>query len=226
MAFSTTEGLFVQDWRGVRTLRLSVPARQGQIRGINWTQDSQRIAFDWNDRIWILNSGSNDQATPLTPELASPFTGLRARTPSWNPDGSRLFFIRYSIGLDDNGNPTTEAGHEIWTVAQDGSGLRLVHSGLPAPSQAGLAVSRDGTAVLYATGPEASPSVIWLDIATGTTLTLVANARQPAFSASGRNLSFIRNGQVWVCAYTGRSCLNEHQVSDGTNDHTPSWVGW
>ncbi len=220
LAFVTQEGLFVQDGRGYRTRRSS----DRGIGSLDWSPDARRLAFDKDDRVWVMDSGGGGAATPLTPELSDPF-GVRAGDPSWTPDGGRLFLVRFRMGLDGRGDPFT-FGHELWTVADDGSDLRLVHAGTPEPSLAGIAVSRDGASVLYVTGPERSPSVVRLDLASGTTSTIVTNAKEAAFSASGRHLAFVRNGQVWICAYDGNACAGERQISDGTHDHTLSWVGW
>lgn len=218
-AYSTPEGLFV-DWRGSRTQR----SVERAIAGIRLTPDARRLAFSQRDRIWVMNSVGSGAPTPLTPEYTDTASQQAATTPAWTPEAGRLYFIRYRSVLDSAGHPIP-VRHEIWTIAADGSDLRLVRAGSPEASQPGLAVSRDGAVLLYATGFEASPSIIQLDLASGATSPLIANASQPAFSATGRALAFVRNGRVWVCTYDGSTCVNERPVSNGTNDQGPSWVG-
>lgn len=219
LSYSTQEGLFVQDWHGNVIQRVSGP----NISGIGWTPDARQIAFGQGERIWKVDASSSGGPTALTPEYTGP-DSLSAMSPAWTPDASRLYLIRYRTGLDPGGNPTAYS-YEIWTIATNGSDLRLVHTGSPEPSLPVIAVSRDGAAVLYATGSQSSPSIVRLDLASGATSTLLANAWQPAFGASGRYLAFVRNGQVWVCDYDGSTCVNERQITDGTNDNSPSWVG-
>jgi WD40-like Beta Propeller Repeat len=218
-AYSTSAGLWVQDWRGYRTNRHA----QNGISGIDWTADTRRVAFVRADRIWMIDAAGSGGPTALTPAPGGA-TGFRAMTPSWTPDGGSLVYVRYRQGLDPGGNPVA-VEQELWTVGADGSAPRPLFAGRPRPEQIGVAVSRDGSAVLYSAGFDATPSIIRLDLATGATSTLLSNARQPAFSASGQNLAFIRGGQVWACRYEGTTCTNEHPVSSGPSDHTPSWVG-
>lgn len=220
LAYSTVQGLYVQDWRGYTTQR----STEQTISGIKWSPDARRIAFSQSYRIWVVDAGGSGSATALTPEYTDPASQQAAMSPAWTPDGSRLYFIRYREVLDSSGHPLA-VDHQTWTVAADGSDLRLVRAGTPTPSQPGIAVSHDGAAVLYATGFDASPSIVRLDLASGATTTLIANAGQPAFGATGRYLAYVRNGQVWMCAYDGSTCVNEQPISNGTNDRTPSWVG-
>src|SRR5688572_17999180 len=95
VAFSTRDGLFVQDWRGFRTQLSNAQS----IYAIDWTLDARRIAFSQNDRIWVVDLGGSGGATPLTRELTDP-NGQRAMSPAWTPDGGRLYFIRYRVGMD------------------------------------------------------------------------------------------------------------------------------
>lgn len=220
LAFTTREGLFVQDRRGNRVHRSS----DQYIGGIEWSPDARRLAFTKDGRVWVMDAVGGGAATPLTPEQRDP-TEVAATDPSWAPDGSRLYFIRFRGAVDGRGDPIF-LDFEVWTVAADGSDLRLVHAGEPLPSLAGLAVSRDGASVVYGSGNTISQSIVRLDLASGATTTLVANARGPAFSESGRYMAFTRGGQVWVCAYDGNACTGERQISNGTLDHTLSWVGW
>ena len=220
LAYTTSAGLFVQDSQGYTTQRSTL----GGIHQIDWSPDARRIAFGQGSRIFVIETGGSNPPSPIT-DAPLDESALRAMSPSWTPDGARVVFLKYRTGIDTEGDPTT-FGYEVWSVGADGGDPRLLHSGPPEPSQPGVAVSRDGTKVLYAAGFDPHPFVVQLDLASGATITLLSDASQPAFSASGSHLAFVRNRKIWVCRLAADACLEEHMVSNGPSELGPSWIGW
>jgi Tol biopolymer transport system component len=67
-----------------------------------WSPDGSKIAFERDDRVWVMNSnGSGQKDLGLDTPLGS------SSDPAWSPDGSELAF---------------ESGGEIWAANADGSG--------------------------------------------------------------------------------------------------------
>jgi Tol biopolymer transport system component len=219
VAFSTGGGLFVQDFRGLRSRR----STQSGIIGIDWSPDARRLAYQQGGRIWVVDTMMVNP-TPLPLTAVATGQELTARSPSWTPDGARIFFVRLRTRLDAANHPV-EFDQQIWSMAADGSDQRLVHIGVPAPTHPRLAVARDGRGVLFVSGDPTTPLILHLHLASGISQLAAVNAQEPALSASGRNLAFIRGGQVWTCVFSGSSCSEERPLSDGRNDHAPSWVG-
>lgn len=220
LAYTTAEGLFIQDSRGYTTQRSTLRG----IYQIDWSRDARRIAFSKDGRIFVVDSGGRNAPSPIT-DAPVDDSSWHAMSPSWTPDGSRIVFLKYRTGVDTGGDPIA-FGFEIWSVAPDGTDSLLLHSGPPEPSVSVIAVSRDGASVMYTAGFERHPFVVKLDLATGSTVTLLPDAEQPAFSASGTHLAFVRHGRIWVCRLAGDACLEERRISDGPSDAGPSWIGW
>jgi hypothetical protein len=212
---AATGGLFVQDWRGVVTQR--VP--DARISSLDWTLGGDRIAFADQNRIWVLNLGFGSSPFPIT-TVPTQTSGPLAGAPAWAPDGSRIFFLSATTGIDVAGNPRIE-NQQILSVAADGTDSRVIYSGSPHPTWQRLAVTRDNSAVIFTVG-DLRPSLMRLELATGSTSVLLDNAKLPALSRSGRRLAFIRDNEVWICQFDGSRCSEETRIGQGD---TPTWSG-
>lgn len=228
ICFSTSEGLFIRnfpDFPSPGTLpanRLLVGSPP-TITGIDILSDSSRAVYAQSGRIWLKWLGGTSAPIPMTQELMSD-NDPRASDPVFTPISAVVFFIRYRMNMDSGGNPVT-TDHQIWRMyGSDGSGLTQVFSGSPVPAIYGLQVTFRGDVLLYVTGPDANPSIIRLDLASGTTSVLVSNAKDPAINPSWTQLAFVRNGQIWTCNFDGSSCSNFRQVSEGPSDRRPAWI--
>lgn len=218
IAFSTAEGLFI---RGLRSGGGEILSQDG-IDGIAWSPDASRIAFTRSGQLWETGAFSGSTPRPVTQAPAHERDWL-AMSPVWSPDGRALYFIRYRQDVDGRGDPVVR-DHQIWRVGLDDRNAQRVHSGEPAPLWSGLAMSLDGSVLLYASG-ERTRFIVRLHLPTGTAATLVPDAVHPAFSSSGGSVAFVRGGAVWTCRYTGTECTRERRISNGTTDRAPSWAG-
>lgn len=98
-----------------------------------------------NSEIWVMASDGSSQQR-LLPAIGD---GVDYSLPAWSPDGTRIAFTAWSNrpGLGQNWQ-SREQTAAIWTMAADGSDLRLVVDG--APGAAWIpAWSPDGTTIAY-----------------------------------------------------------------------------
>ncbi|HSL97458.1 MAG TPA: hypothetical protein VK831_02690 [Candidatus Deferrimicrobiaceae bacterium] len=98
-----------------------------------------------SSEIWVMSSDGSSQQR-LLPAVGN---GVDYSLPAWSPDGTRIAFTAWSNrpGLAQNWRPREQTA-AIWTMAADGSDLRLVVDG--APDQAWIpAWSPDGTTIAY-----------------------------------------------------------------------------
>jgi hypothetical protein len=104
---------------GVATAQPEVVAKGTNIHSIAWSPDGTRIAFLQNQGdIWLVPAGGGAVTSVRTPQTMLP------NTLAWSP-GPQLVF-------DETGTSPTG----VWTVAADGSGLRVLVPGATSPSWA------------------------------------------------------------------------------------------
>jgi Tol biopolymer transport system component len=81
-----------------------------------WSPDGQRIAYVRDSEVWVVAADGSD-----TRRLAS-FTVARIpAAPTWSPDGSTIAFV--VVGPTSAPEP-----NDVWTIGEDGTGLRRVMS--------------------------------------------------------------------------------------------------
>jgi Tol biopolymer transport system component len=85
----------------------------GAAGGIAWSPDGSRLVLSMTGfvnhnhpggRIYIVNADGSG--------LRQISSGLNDRWPAWSPNGTRIAFVR---------------GHQLFTMASDGSDVRAVH---------------------------------------------------------------------------------------------------
>lgn len=132
----------------------------------SWSPDGATIAFSGrnaeDEEDWFVYTMTLDGSEPsqLAPDLPAPEQNL----PAWSPDGSSIAFLADAGGTMEEGWP-----YELWLVAPDGSGRRLLTSGCCRVAGGGLPAqtpewSPDGTQILIHEGSFIRPEVI--DVAT------------------------------------------------------------
>ena len=162
---------------------------------VRWSPDGSTIAYARQSAIWLF-----DVATRVTRRLTP--EGVIASWPTFGPGGV-VAFVRV------NGTGTIQ----VWRI---GPGTTLnrflgVPDGADQP-----AWSSDGASLFY----RFENSIHRLDVASGVSSLVVANASQPAPSPTGTRLAFVRDGQIWKAAIDGTF---PSQVSPGPEDAHPVW---
>ena len=112
----------------------------------DWSPDGTKIAFDSDWRAWDFMSDiftlspDGSGRTLLTPIFSGDLAYFR---PAWSPDGTRL---SVTIGVYINGDHTS-----IGVMSHDGTGLRIIRSGILMPTFRGTRTSwsPDGTGIAY-----------------------------------------------------------------------------
>jgi Tol biopolymer transport system component len=133
----------------------------------SWSPDGTTIAFsgriDEKGEKWFVYTMVLDGSEPtrLAPDLSAPEQNL----PAWSPEGSTIAFLADAGGTMEEGWP-----YEVWLVAPDGPGRRLLTTGCCRVGGRGLPAqvpewSPDGTKILIHEGSFIGLEVI--DAATG-----------------------------------------------------------
>ncbi|MBC7844018.1 MAG: serine hydrolase [Gemmatimonadaceae bacterium] len=141
---------------------VSFTTTEGTWISLDVAPDGRTIAFELLGDVYLL---------PIAGGTASPIlTGTAFQSqPRYSPDGTRLAFISDSTGSDN-----------VWIAAADGSGARAV-SRLPRAVMMSTAWAADGSAIYVTVLDGRSSADLWrVDVATGTSTKVIANANGPA----------------------------------------------
>ncbi len=182
-------GLMNSDGTNVRWL-----VRRGNPRGgLSWSPDGRPLAF-FNERVWahgawdqgatsdlyVVNAVSRSRR--LVFRNAQDTAQYDPMAASWSPDGSRLALT------------STQATFNIWLVAPDGRQKRLLEDEAWKPTW-----SPDGSTIAY----EYFFGGLWQVSPDGAGDRRLAVGGSPAWSPDGIQITYIRDGDVWVMSADG-----------------------
>ncbi|MYA62584.1 MAG: hypothetical protein F4X94_08445, partial [Dehalococcoidia bacterium] len=170
----------------------------------SWSPDGQRIAFESDGEIYVMDA--NRSAPARLTDLRS------ASRPSWSPDGRRISF-RSNQGGDD---------WDIYVMNADGSDItRLTHQH---EDESHPSWSSDGQRIAFESEGE-----IYVMNADGSDITLLTDDSgddiRPSWSPDGQRIAFTSyrewNWDVYVMNADGTNIIR--LTNDPGNDHLPSW---
>jgi hypothetical protein len=188
-------------------VRADVYVTEGTNISVDVAPDG-RLAIDLLGGIWVLpHDGGDAQA------IAS---GQRsAHRPRWSPDGSQLVFEANSA-----------VNSELWLYSfDDGSSVRL---GSDAFADRQPDWHPDGTRVIFSSARGATGFDLWeADIRSGLTWSLTSlpgDETEPAWSANGEDLVYIRNvNGEWQLVLRERGHADEVLVRSSQPIAAPGW---
>ena len=160
-----------------------------------------RAAFTVALSLCVSAAASPAIAQRLTLDQVVNSAAITGSTPSalaWSPDSRTLAF-----GWDSAGRGT----REVWLVARDGSGrraLRDVNVTMPPASARELDWRADAKALYVLRGEQ----LLLVDAASGAASSIAAVGREAhdvALSPDGRQLAYVRDGDVWTVGVTASS---------------------
>ncbi len=148
---------------------------------------------------------------PMAAQLADPVTGRKVtwfRSPHhethhyydispWNPQGDRILFFRFDVGVD-NLNATGRYPGSLWTMSTDGGDAKQVAAGLRGNYHTGVNQfwGPDGKSVYYTGTSERVTTVT--DLATGRTTPIETPFPATRLSPDFRRVSCVRGSEFGI----------------------------
>ena len=197
--------------------------------GVQLSPDGRRLAFHGDRRIWVLDIDARTAPRAVTPEVSSAQSiaeqGRHAAHPTWSTTGERIFYNQFRMSPNEQGHPVV-SDLLIGSVTPDGTDPIEI-SPLPAMGVLGrLVATPDGGGLVYVSGSERLADLYRLNLADRSTSLVVADARSPAFSASGAHLAFVRGrATLLTCRVVDARCAGTSVVTRAaTSVDEPSWI--
>jgi Tol biopolymer transport system component len=140
-------------------------------------------------------------------------SSLEDTDPAISPDGSRVAFVRY--------DPTTQSS-DLYVINADGSGLKLLASGVGVPRVAFPAFSPDGSTIAYLAGNEG----VKLVAVDGSQSRLIVIGRENgplSWSPDAKWLAMVTNGQVYTYRTDGSDLYDQLDAKRQITHETDQW---
>ena len=136
-------------------------------------------------------------ATP-GPAVRRTLPSMVASHPSWCADGQLAFEL------------TDASGTHVALMSRDFASTQLLTNGSEPHCGARY------FAVVLTRGND----IFYRDLRSGAERLVIRGGSQPSFGPEGRQIAFVRDGQIWVCGLNGEDA---HAVTSGTEDRQPYW---
>ena len=138
---------------------------------------------------------------------------LEDTDPAISPDGSKVAFVRW--------DPTTQSS-DLYVINADGSGLKLLDSGVGVPRVAFPAFSPDGSTIAYLAGSE-GVKLVTVD---GSQTRLVVKGQENgplSWSPDAKLLAMVTNGQVYTYRTDGSDLYDQLDSKRQITHETDQW---